>query len=229
MPKYQGVFFDLGYTLVYTDRSETLREDLARLGIFRDYETLEKGHYIVDQYFMQRDPELLRQHPRNFYAVYLRRLLRTLDLPDDLLPHLAHRVETLRDIERWRLFSDVLPALGILRDLNITLGVVTNWDRTARDVINALELTQYLKVIVVSSEVGMNKPDGRIFEVALAEAGLKPQDALFVGDNYYDDVVGARSVGMDQALIDRYGLAGDVDCRVYPHVGAAIGDTVFRL
>lgn len=223
------MFFDLGYTLVLTDRSETLQRDLAELGIQRDYDTLEKGHYITDQFFMQNDPEFLRQHPRNFYDRYLRHLLKTLELPVELHQQLVRRAETIRGIEHWRLFPEVRPALSILRDLNMTLGIVTNWDETARDVIHALGLTPYVKVIVVSSEVQINKPDRRIFEMALSEANLEPADVLFVGDNYYDDVMGARSAGMDAVLIDRYELAHEVDCPSYPHVGAVIADMLSRL
>ncbi len=71
----------------------------------------------------------------------------------------------------------------------------------------------------------MEKPDRKIFEHALTAMGIEPQAALMVGDNYYDDVVGARSVGMDAVLINRFGRVGIEeihDCWVFPDVCAVV-------
>jgi hypothetical protein len=71
-----------------------------------------------------------------------------------------------------------------------------------------LGLARYLDFVLDSGEVGVEKPDPRIFARALAEAGLRPSEAVYVGDFYSIDVVGARAAGMDTVLLDGGGARG---------------------
>jgi putative hydrolase of the HAD superfamily len=67
--------------------------------------------------------------------------------------------------------------------------------------------------VVTSKEVGSNKPEPPIFLAALDRAGVSASEAVYVGDQYDTDVVGARGVGIKPILIDRYGLMPEVsDC-----------------
>ena len=69
---------------------------------------------------------------------------------------------------------------------------------------STLVLAQLLEIpVVFSSEVGCDKPDPDIFLAALKKAQVKPEEAVYVGDQYDLDVVGARGVGMKAVLIDR--------------------------
>jgi len=68
------------------------------------------------------------------------------------------------------------------------------------------KLRNYFDTIVVSGDVGVEKPDPRIFDPALAQTQLQPGDALYVGDTV-DDVRGARAAGLTPVLIRR----GDAD------------------
>jgi putative hydrolase of the HAD superfamily len=58
---------------------------------------------------------------------------------------------------------------------------------------------------VSSAEVGLHKPDPRIFELACARLGVAPSEAAHVGDHHYADLLGARAIGMNAILIDRTG------------------------
>ena len=60
-----------------------------------------------------------------------------------------------------------------------------------------------LDFILSSCLVGAEKPDPRIFQVALEKAGTRPEETMHVGDQYYADVTGARGVGIVPVLIDR--------------------------
>jgi putative hydrolase of the HAD superfamily len=71
-----------------------------------------------------------------------------------------------------------------------------------------------LDTIVSSAEVGLHKPDPRIFELACERVGVAPHEAVHVGDHHYADVLGASAVGMTPVLIDRQGT---------PVPGRAIG------
>jgi putative hydrolase of the HAD superfamily len=66
---------------------------------------------------------------------------------------------------------------------------------------------------VTSEAVGFPKPDARIFKAALEKTGVEGKEAVFVGDQYRIDVVGARNAGIQPILIDRYDLYPDIkDC-----------------
>ena len=67
-------------------------------------------------------------------------------------------------------------------------------------------------VVIDSHEVGVEKPDPRIFDFALEAAGCAPERAVYVGDIYRIDVVGARAAGIPAILFDRAGRATNVDC-----------------
>jgi putative hydrolase of the HAD superfamily len=90
--------------------------------------------------------------------------------------------------------------LEALRSRGIKTGVVLNsWPdpgRVLRGDIERAGLTGLLDTIVISSEVGMRKPDPGIFRVALEHLGVEPHDAMFVGDRLETDVQGAANLGM---------------------------------
>ena len=74
-------------------------------------------------------------------------------------------------------------------------------------------LEPYLDFVVTSGEVGAEKPKPPIFLAALQQAGVDASEAVYVGDQYGTDVVGARGVGINPILIDRYDITPEVsDC-----------------
>jgi HAD superfamily hydrolase (TIGR01549 family) len=95
----------------------------------------------------------------------------------------------------------------LLRELGqrYRLAVVSNFDYspTCRTILDREGLAPHFETIVISDEVGWRKPKPIIFETALGRMGLRPADALFVGDRADIDVLGARAVGMSTAWINR--------------------------
>jgi putative hydrolase of the HAD superfamily len=74
-------------------------------------------------------------------------------------------------------------------------------------------LESCLDFVVTSKEVGANKPEPPIFLAALERAGVSAPEAVYVGDQYQTDVLGARGVGIRPVLIDRFDLETEVsDC-----------------
>ena len=69
-------------------------------------------------------------------------------------------------------------------------------------------LIEFFDHLVISCEVDCTKPDKRIFEIALQQAGVSARDCIYIGDNYYDDVLGSRKVGMNALVINRFGRLG---------------------
>ena len=101
------------------------------------------------------------------------------------------------------------------------MGVISNWDWTARDVLTAAGLIDYFDHLIISCEVDYIKPDSRIFDLALQTAGVNAGECVYIGDNYYDDAVGCRRVGMDALIINRFGFLGieEIDnCKIIHHI-----------
>ena len=83
--------------------------------------------------------------------------------------------------------------------------VVSNSDGRAEEGLAAAGLLEWFELVIDSQLVGFEKPDPRIFHAALERMGLAPAEALYVGDIYEVDVVGARGAGLDVILLDPLG------------------------
>ncbi len=105
--------------------------------------------------------------------------------------------------ESWRLYDDVVETLTGLRAQGLTLGIVSNWDTRLRGLAEAMGLAELVDFLVISAEAGVRKPDPGIFRLACEKAGVRPEEALHVGDLAEEDVVGARRAGVRAALIER--------------------------
>ncbi|XP_055805815.1 uncharacterized protein LOC129874542 [Solanum dulcamara] len=117
----------------------------------------------------------------------------------------------------YSLFPDAIPFLRWLRESGITVGLVSNAEYRYQDVIlPALGLNQGSEwdFGVFSGLEGVEKPDPRIYEIALKKAGnVAPEEVLHIGDSLRKDYVPARSVGMHALLLDRFKTADAVDWR----------------
>ena len=96
-----------------------------------------------------------------------------------------------------------------LRAAGIKTAIVTNVDpnrlQFQRHKIDALGLTPLFDTIVMSGEVGVHKPDRRVFDRATQLLGVSNEDCVFVGDNPNADIVGALNAGMEAVWIDVWG------------------------
>ncbi|HZP43862.1 MAG TPA: HAD-IA family hydrolase, partial [Candidatus Binatia bacterium] len=124
----------------------------------------------------------------------------------------------------WRLLDpDAVPTLDALRARGLALGVVSNADGRIEADLARLGVRDRLVTVVDSHVVGVEKPDPAVFRLALDAMGVSAAAALYVGDLYAIDVVGARRAGLEAVLLDpldRY--PGDVDCPRITRLGALL-------
>jgi putative hydrolase of the HAD superfamily len=210
----RAVFFDVGNTLLrpYPSVSEVCRQVLAEEGHFHDLAAIDEVMPLVDAYYEDRyrsddtfwtDENETSQVWVGMYSLLCRRL----GIADES-ERIARRVyDEFGDPQRWRAYPDVKPAFGRLSTLGLQLGIISNWDRRLNSLIEGVGLGEYLSTVVSSAEVGLHKPDPRIFELACERLGVVPQEAVHVGDHHYADIVGATAVGMIPVLIDRHSSA----------------------
>ena len=103
----------------------------------------------------------------------------------------------------WHVFPDTAPALASLRARGLVVGAVSNWVWQLPELLHALDLVSHFDFIAASSRIGFEKPHPGIFEWALAQAHVEPDEAIHVGDHLDADVEGARRMGIAPVLIDR--------------------------
>jgi putative hydrolase of the HAD superfamily len=212
MPMLRAVFFDVGNTLLYPypSVSEVVRQVLADEGHVHDLSAIDAYMPLVDEYYEDRyredDTFWTDENETSTVWVGMYSLLcRRLGIDADA-ERIARRVyDEFGDPGRWRPYDDVVPAFERLRSRGTCVGLISNWDRRLAGIFTGLGLGGLLDTVVSSAEVGLHKPDPRIFELALERVGVHAEDAAHVGDHHYADALGAEAVGMIPVLIDRHG------------------------
>ena len=103
----------------------------------------------------------------------------------------------------WVAAPGAAAALVRLRRAGVKLAVVSNFDTSLRPLLTELGLAPLFDSVIVSAEVGAEKPDEKIFRCALDSVGVAPGEALHVGDDAVNDERGARAVGCATLLWGR--------------------------
>ena len=116
------------------------------------------------------------------------------------------------DLANYRAHPDAIPTLERLARTDLTLGLISNFEAWLEQLLEAVEITRFFPVRVISGVEGIEKPDPRIFEAALERAGAIAEQSVYVGDHPFFDVEAARAVGMHPVLIDRRGRYPDPGC-----------------
>ena len=218
------IVFDVGNTLHHLDhafiaanvtrhshavtaRDVALAEYAAKAGVDADFRTRVAG---VDA-------------TRRFS--YFETLLAALDVRREAFEAIgaALKAEDQR-ASLWRVMEPDTPAvIATLRQRGYQLAVVSNADGRVAGSLATSGLAKHFTTIVDSHVVGVEKPDARIFAIALQACGAAPAQAIYVGDIYEIDIRGARNAGMTGVLLDPLGgYPGDLDCPRIRSLGALL-------
>lgn len=120
------------------------------------------------------------------------------------------RIKIIADttVELWQenvvLADDALFVLSQLKKTK-KLVLITNFDHSPHiyKVLNQTGLINFFDLVLISDEAGSKKPEPAIFRSALNYFSLNPGQAVYIGDNVYDDVMGAFNAGIVPILISR--------------------------
>ncbi len=103
------------------------------------------------------------------------------------------------------LFDEAIEVVTAVQQRALT-GLITNGpSQIQREKLQRLGIADLFPIVLISEEVGVAKPDARIFRLALQQAGLPPSEAAFVGDNPEVDVRGAQAAGLLSVWCNRQG------------------------
>jgi len=122
------------------------------------------------------------------------------DLADksfEVFLHARHQIDV---------FPEVEPTLEILAN-HYALGVVTNGNADVR----RLGLADYFKFALCAEDIGIAKPDARLFHEALQRGGATAESAVHIGDHPGDDIAGAQQAGMRAIWFNPAGKAWEAE------------------
>ncbi|OYD14426.1 hypothetical protein CH333_03335 [candidate division WOR-3 bacterium JGI_Cruoil_03_44_89] len=206
------IFFDLGTTLVYSTPS---KEEVFRLiclehGIRLDIEEIRNAYKKADVIFGGSAYLNYKGRTNEMYESLDKFLLNELGVRNDKLAKIVS--SEFDHFIQWKIYPEVDSTLSYLYDRGYQLGIISNIDSRILYILRRVKIMKYFSTITYSQEVGVEKPDARIFQIALMKSNASPGESFHIGDNYEHDVRGALSVGMIPILIDREGKYPDVNC-----------------
>jgi len=211
----KAVFFDAGDTLVYrwALKAERFAHLCRQAGVAvpDDPAAVLAGARAQERFFQDR-----QKHDDVWTPAWYQRMNRTgleamgvLGDLDALATQILTASRSTRDLSPQQVDPDAIPLLKLLRSKGLRLVIVSNWDGSLLDCLQETPLPGYFDAILDSDVVGSRKPDTRIFEVACAVVGVRPEEAVHVGDSPGADVAGAQAAGVRPVLLDMLELFTD--------------------
>lgn len=203
------LLFDAGGTLVMPN-FQRMADEFGRDGVAIEPERLARAEAQARLDFER--PDFVRSHPGDIWLSYMHDVARKAEIER---PPLAafERLRAYHDSENlWE--EPIAGTEAALTELGARyrLGVISNANGTVKKAFARIGLARFFEVIVDSGEVGIEKPDVRVFELALGRMNVRADEAVYVGDVFKVDVLGARAAGMRAVLIDPHGFHADKPC-----------------
>jgi putative hydrolase of the HAD superfamily len=134
--------------------------------------------------------------------------------------NLKHKAEELENnwFEQFDTFAvpenKLMDTLKYLTNRKYKLAIITNGSNSMQNrKIDALGIRTYFDEIIISSDVGMKKPDKNIFLLTCDKLKILPSEAVYIGDNYEVDILGAVDAGLKAIWINKYKIN-----RNYEHI-----------
>ncbi|XP_023016187.2 rhythmically expressed gene 2 [Leptinotarsa decemlineata] len=128
------------------------------------------------------------------------------DLDDKKLDAVAsHLIEVYKSSACWQPCYGVKDLLSYIRSKGVAMGVISNFDPRLHSILMNMKLRHFFQLVLTSYDVGMEKPDPRIFQEAMFISKLKnlvPEECLHIGDKALLDYSGAKASGWNAVLID---------------------------
>jgi putative hydrolase of the HAD superfamily len=217
----RALLFDVNGTLIDIETDEWMEEAYRAVGHFLTYQgiRLRRGQ-VRDLYFQIMKEQFAaskEMYPEFDVVAVWREVLRrysteyTRALGSEKLRQMPlFLAELQRGISRKRLaaFAQTQEILAQLKT-RYRLAIVSDGQSVyGLPELRAVGLADYFAPIIISGDYGYRKPDARLFQAALTELQVRPEEAIFVGNDRFRDVLGARQVGMKTILFCPNGNAG---------------------
>lgn len=220
--RIKAIFFDLDGTLRHSvpTGDQIQNEYLIELGLTINPEDHLNAmrweyRYWANSADLRDDIIAHSVDSENFWVEYTRRRLLALNFSPqqsiDLAPKVsAHMGETYKPDSIVP--EDVRRVLPELKQAGYIMAVISNRDKPFQETMDTHSLNEFFSFSLAGGEVDSYKPEPAIFEHALRRASVSAQETVYVGDNYFADVIGSRRAGLQPVLYDPSGIFPDADC-----------------
>lgn len=218
------ILFDLDGTLRRNSPSfnDAMTSFALQLGLAGEIEKRRQAHRWLHYYWAQSpelvsDLETYEDYGEGFWTNHARLYLMAYgchaDQASSLAPELTRCMVEEYDPEDG-LAEKVPSILGSLKEAGFRLAVVSNRRNPFDEQLEALGIHSYFEFTLAAGSINTFKPDPVVFRHALNEMGIEPEQGVYVGDNYFADVIGAQRARMRAILIDPEGLFPEAECTV---------------
>jgi HAD superfamily hydrolase (TIGR01662 family) len=218
----KAIFFDLDGTLRHSVPSggDVFTDYVVTLGLRVNHEDRIRGMrwehlYWANSVDLRDDLIAHSGETENFWIEYSRRRLIALGASAEWALSYAPKVSIHMGAEykpESIVPDEVRRALADLKQAGYIMAVLSNRDKPFQETLDTHRISEFFDFSVAAGEVNSFKPDPGLFEHALKRASLTAQEAIYVGDNYFADVVGSRRAGLTPVLYDPVGIFPEADC-----------------
>ena len=220
----KAIFFDLDGTLRHSVPSggEVFTDYVITLGLHVNEEARLRALRWEHFYWASSEDlrnDLLAHSPdtENFWIEYSRRRLIALGASESWAVEVAPRISKhMGEVYKPEsiVHPDVRRSLPQLKESGYLLAVISNRDKPFQELLDDHGIGEFFDFSMAAGEVNVWKPEPGIFEHGLRRTNLSAREVIYVGDNYYADVVGARAAGLQPVLYDPLGIFPEADCAI---------------
>jgi len=218
----KAIFFDLDGTLRHSvpEGGSVFSDYVMSLGLHIDNEDRLRAMRWEHEYWassvdLREDLIAHSDDTDNFWIEYSRRRLIALGASPDWAKVFAPKASAHMG-EEYKPESivpaDVRRTLPELKKAGYFMAVLSNRDKPFDDVLLSHGIREFFEYSLAAGEVDIYKPEPGVFEHALKQTNLTAGETVYIGDNYYADVIGARRAGLRPVLYDPNGIFPEADC-----------------
>ena len=182
LPDIEWLFFDVGYTLINED-------DAVRDRILRVQAALKDCGVSVSEENVRM---VLREAAAEYAPVPILRAITVLTGSEELGERMMARIGWGKDLEKP--YPEAERVLCALKN-QYSIGIIANQSLGTEPRLEMWGLLKFISVCIASAEVGLNKPDLAIFNLAMRKADCGPEQAVMIGDRLDNDIAPAKSLG----------------------------------
>ncbi|PEW86292.1 2-haloalkanoic acid dehalogenase [Bacillus cereus] len=213
MMSYKAMLFDLDDTLLDRDKA------VDKLFLF----VLEKCYEDVSDTVKNNMLQKFKEYDKREYGIsdktiVLESLFNEF-APKYRLPH--NYIQDFWNENFPKCFSIDQNTIHFLNHIkrHFKIGIITNGSthRQKAKIINT-NLNNYFDTIIISEEVGLSKPDKRIFELALNKLNVQPENTLFVGDDLERDIAGCQNANIKGVWFNPNMIKNNTDIKPYAEI-----------
>lgn len=200
----RGVYFDAGGTLLHPHPSvgEIYALVLRRWGVELPAEELQSSFRSSWRHLTHTPKDFTSEETeKEWWRKLVRMTLESRAMPADFDGYFEDLYVSFASPDCWRLHEGSLDCIRALRRAGLKTGIISNWDHRLRSILAGTPLCELMDDVIISSEVGCEKPDPRIFEEGVRRWGLKPSELLYVGDSVHHDMEPCRKLGWSTVLV----------------------------